>query len=576
MPAPPNYETLSLLPPLPSQPPMKRKRVLTCNSIPITSHLLKEDQRHTLSKFHKWSPQDDLLLKEAAEKSMTAPQIAQIEIEAGRASTGMLSLMQMTRRIPWTREEDDIIKEQVEKHGYLAAPVVLDQYKEHFHPTRTVKTLEAHFYRLKRAGEYNTILHFHHTASNWKKLREYYRAQLTKEQIEEYESYEPPAVECEGDELAHDTTSVHHSQPLSGTGGPFAPRPREVVPMHSLPGSASSKKRKRKDINKSNDASKKKKKSKKGDAIAEDKDDESTPTPKSDDFHNEASNDGAAKFSSPQLASTSTPLVLPTTKLSHQQTRDVSKMIRLERFIPKPEAYAVFDGEFCTLPVTKIESVLGRKSAEVQSVDIDLTLYSPRTFSSMSRKQALLTAQWVGGDGDEGIASGDNISGVTVNDGNNTPSNIAAGSAKTTTPTPSPTLHKSQKIAFVLKNTGKRAIQVNGNTIEKGQSVQLPDQAFIKFPSEAAFRFLINKSRLERLKEDLLEDEKRKRLEAEERKKKEQEEVARRKREEEEQIQAILSGKSETTTKAAALVESETVTPTAPSQTAASQPSAAQ
>jgi len=153
----------------------------------VASLLRKED--YQLSKFYKWTPQDDLLLKNAAEKGLDASEIVdQVKFlnnytpeevlerwkvllydnaTAKQAAKNFLILEKSgLKRVPWTEEENAIILDELKKKGFIGFQQILDKYRDQFHPCRTVKSLEAHFYRLKRTGALDDIDHYHGLVKN--------------------------------------------------------------------------------------------------------------------------------------------------------------------------------------------------------------------------------------------------------------------------------------------------------------------------------------------------------------------------------------------------------------------------
>jgi len=62
-----------------------------------------------------------------------------------------------TKREPWTKLEDEIIFNELKEKGHISFQHLIDKNRYKFHPSRTVRSLEAHFYRLKRAGEFEAF-----------------------------------------------------------------------------------------------------------------------------------------------------------------------------------------------------------------------------------------------------------------------------------------------------------------------------------------------------------------------------------------------------------------------------------
>lgn len=70
-----------------------------------------------------------------------------------RASKGMHIVQQtMNKQLPWSEEETHVIRDELKNKGFASAYCVLERQREKFHPTRTVKSLEAQFYKWKRSG----------------------------------------------------------------------------------------------------------------------------------------------------------------------------------------------------------------------------------------------------------------------------------------------------------------------------------------------------------------------------------------------------------------------------------------
>ncbi len=78
-----------------------------------------------------------------------------------------------TKRVPWTEEENKIIIDEVrcyrflpntrqlKRRKFISFQHLIDSNRERLHPSRTVRSLEAHFYRLKRNGAFDDIDHYH-------------------------------------------------------------------------------------------------------------------------------------------------------------------------------------------------------------------------------------------------------------------------------------------------------------------------------------------------------------------------------------------------------------------------------
>jgi len=69
----------------------------------------------------------------------------------------VIILRATTKRVPWNEEEDELILSELKAKGSVSFQHLLDQYRDRFHPSRTVRSLEAHFYRLKRSGNFTEV-----------------------------------------------------------------------------------------------------------------------------------------------------------------------------------------------------------------------------------------------------------------------------------------------------------------------------------------------------------------------------------------------------------------------------------
>jgi hypothetical protein len=79
-----------------------------------------------------------------------------LKIKKNRKSVEAMNILKYnTKRIPWLKEEDDIIVNELKEKGHISFHHLIDKYRYQFHPSRTVRSLEAHFYRLKRSGIYD-------------------------------------------------------------------------------------------------------------------------------------------------------------------------------------------------------------------------------------------------------------------------------------------------------------------------------------------------------------------------------------------------------------------------------------
>ncbi|KAL0480253.1 microspherule protein 1 [Acrasis kona] len=153
------------------------------NNKPNVATLVRKETI-ALSRFHRWTPQDDLLLKNAVERGLRENEIqkqvkfsfkfSQDDIKerwksllydvgvSELAAKHMVILSNVnSKRVPWTEEENKMILDELKRRKFISFQHFIDSNRERLHPTRTVKSLEAHFYRLKRSGTFDGIDHYH-------------------------------------------------------------------------------------------------------------------------------------------------------------------------------------------------------------------------------------------------------------------------------------------------------------------------------------------------------------------------------------------------------------------------------
>eukprot|EP01080_Neovahlkampfia_damariscottae_P000859 gene859-9108_t len=145
----------------------------------VLSGLVKKEKPELLSKFYKWCPMDDLLLVEAVESNLDPIDIVSTvkfqttfsmdevterweallyDKEISKKAVEAMNVIRYnTKRIPWMKEEDEIIINELKEKGHISFQHLIDRNRYKFHPSRTVRSLEAHFYRLKRAGEFEVF-----------------------------------------------------------------------------------------------------------------------------------------------------------------------------------------------------------------------------------------------------------------------------------------------------------------------------------------------------------------------------------------------------------------------------------
>lgn len=372
---------------------------------PSVQDLLAEDGRvRNLEKINKWRPVDDLSLKEAVERGLSASQIAKSittlnrftkeeiekrwhtllydDKESRSATESILILMKMKKKEPWSQEEENIIIQQLISYGYLASELVLGEYKDIFHPSRTVKSLEAHFYSMKLSGRFNRILHFHHSVFEWEQLRSMYISQAKEAGV---------------------NIIIDHSLP---------------TPQLDL----SSNKRKRE-----NDINQIKKR--------------------------KLLNSNLKPFTI--FSSTENSIIEPT---QYEEHENLFNIIQLENCITNqfPDAYAIFENDRISFPITKFETIFGRQTENFQIADYDVSLLHPESKQFISRKQATV--------------------------------NIKVSK-------------KDSTVYFTIKNTGKKPIFVNERRIERNFSSKLVTNTFVVFPGNISFRVIINTSKFEEIKQ---------------------------------------------------------------------------
>jgi len=146
----------------------KKKSLLSTSG---KSDKQKNSSRNSHS--HQWTTQDDLLLKDAVQNYPSFEKIScsvkfsyrfsPSEIEnrwrgllynpsiASVAGAQMSEFCNVSKRIMWTKQEEQILlNEGLSDHfaGFLA---VLERHRDKFHSMRTAKGLESHFYRIRRS-----------------------------------------------------------------------------------------------------------------------------------------------------------------------------------------------------------------------------------------------------------------------------------------------------------------------------------------------------------------------------------------------------------------------------------------
>jgi hypothetical protein len=68
------------------------------------------------------------------------------------AAEGMVGALAMSKRLLWTEDEEAILKRE-SRDNMNNFHLLLDKYRPLFHSSRTSKSLEAHYYRMKKSGD---------------------------------------------------------------------------------------------------------------------------------------------------------------------------------------------------------------------------------------------------------------------------------------------------------------------------------------------------------------------------------------------------------------------------------------
>lgn len=123
--------------------------------------------------FHLWTANDDLLLKEAMQNIGDYTKISRSvkfsykysrdEVEARwlamlyhpehapEIAARMAELPSLNKRVLWNEWEEDILRYEVLIKNQFQFQHILETYRAQFHSSRTAKSLEAHYYRMKRS-----------------------------------------------------------------------------------------------------------------------------------------------------------------------------------------------------------------------------------------------------------------------------------------------------------------------------------------------------------------------------------------------------------------------------------------
>lgn len=125
------------------------------------------------SGVEKWPPQDDFFLIEAAQQGLDPEEILGIckfsqiystdeilerwkeilydETIAQQSARIVNAFKNPNKRALWSEEEDALIMSEMKKNGPVQFASLLSKNRSVFHPMRTVKTLEGHYWKLKRS-----------------------------------------------------------------------------------------------------------------------------------------------------------------------------------------------------------------------------------------------------------------------------------------------------------------------------------------------------------------------------------------------------------------------------------------
>eukprot|EP01119_Soliformovum_irregulare_P025141 TRINITY_DN9229_c0_g1_i1.p1 TRINITY_DN9229_c0_g1~~TRINITY_DN9229_c0_g1_i1.p1 ORF type:complete len:226 (-),score=42.29 TRINITY_DN9229_c0_g1_i1:669-1346(-) len=119
----------------------------------------------------RFTPQDDVSLKEQVQnfgtfdkliravkfsQKFTAEDLKQRwaallydPVVAEASAKAMSTLPSQTKRVLWSPLEEEILRQEAGNMSFLH---ILEKFRDKFHSSRTAKSLEAHYYRMKRTG----------------------------------------------------------------------------------------------------------------------------------------------------------------------------------------------------------------------------------------------------------------------------------------------------------------------------------------------------------------------------------------------------------------------------------------
>lgn len=58
-----------------------------------------------------------------------------------------------TKRVLWTPKEEEILTQEASKADFPGFQTLLEDFRNKFHPSRTARSLEAHYYKMKRGKQ---------------------------------------------------------------------------------------------------------------------------------------------------------------------------------------------------------------------------------------------------------------------------------------------------------------------------------------------------------------------------------------------------------------------------------------
>lgn len=123
----------------------------------------------------EWTSNDNLLLKDAVINPFDFVKIAKNirfscrftpqELEdrwrqmlydpeiSDQVAKGIQELPPTTKRVLWTPKEEEILTREASKPDFAGFQTLLEDFRNKFHPSRTARSLEAHYYKMKRGKQ---------------------------------------------------------------------------------------------------------------------------------------------------------------------------------------------------------------------------------------------------------------------------------------------------------------------------------------------------------------------------------------------------------------------------------------